>query len=94
MDNGKQSDNVLTFDTVFTCLDILSRANALAAEKDKRLSKDLGWVIDTLMTAYHLNEPTPEEEAHEKKTTKAKYYQAETNEEITDLLTGKVIYRS
>ncbi|MFP3983169.1 MAG: hypothetical protein ACLFV2_05705 [Desulfurivibrionaceae bacterium] len=94
MDNKKQSDDILTLDTVFTCLDILSRANALATEKNKRLSEDLGWVIDTLMMAYQLNETDPEEESHEKKTNKKKYYQEDTDEEITDLLTGKVIYRS
>ncbi len=88
-----QTDNALTLDTVFTCLDVLSRANAQVSHMDKKLSEDIAQVIYTIMVACQLNDG-PTREYREKKTTEAKYYRWGKDKEITDLLTGQVIYRS
>lgn len=93
MNKQLQTDNALTLDTIFTCLDVLSRANALVADQDKKLSEDIAKVIYTIMVACQLNEE-PVRDIREKKKTDGKFYKASSGHEITDLLTGQVIYRS
>ena len=89
MNGGKKK---LQYDVIFSCLDVLSRANATVVGSDPKLAADIANAIESLSCALQMAEKTEDVQEYRKKNTVSKYLN-ERDEVIVDVLTNEILYK-
>ena len=83
----------LQHDVLFSCLDVLSRANATVSGSDPKLASDISDAIESLSCALQMAGKPEEMEEYGKKNTVSKYVN-ESDDIIVDVLTNEILYKS
>jgi hypothetical protein len=89
MKGGKKK---LQYDVIFSCLDVLSRANATVSSSDPKLAADISNAIESLSCALQMAEKQENVQEYRKKNTVSKYLN-ERDEVIVDVLTNESLYK-
>ncbi|MBW1792602.1 MAG: hypothetical protein JRJ14_10170 [Deltaproteobacteria bacterium] len=90
------SNNVkkkLQYDVLFSCLDVLSRANATVSGSDPKLASDISDAIESLSCALQgAEKPGNDLQEYIKRKTASKYVN-ECDDVIVDVLTNEILYK-
>jgi hypothetical protein len=83
----------LQYDVIFSCLDVLSRANATVSGSDPKLASDIADAIESLSFALQSAE-NPDDISEFRKKNSASKYVNERDDVIVDVLTNEILYKS
>jgi len=83
----------LQYDVIFSCLDVLSRANATVSGSDPKLATDIANAIESLSCALQMAQAPDDLYEYRKKNTASKYVN-ERDEVIVDVITNEILYKS
>ena len=89
------SNNVkkkLQYDVLFSCLDVLSRANATVSGSDPKLASDISDAIESLSCALQMADNPDDLQEYRKRNTASKYVN-ECDDVIVDVLTNQILYK-
>lgn len=90
---GSDVKKKLQYDVLFSCLDVLSRANATVVGSDPKLASDISDAIESLSCALQMAEKPGEVKEYRKKNNALKYVN-ECDDVIVDVLTNEILYKS
>lgn len=84
--------NKLKYDVIFSCLDVLSRANATVSSSDPILASDITNAIESLSNALQTVESPDDTKKIRKKNSDLKHI-FNHDDVIVDVLTNEILYK-
>lgn len=82
----------LQHEVLFSCLEVLSRANATVSGSDPKLASDISDAIESLSCALQMAGKPEDLQEYRKKNTASKYIN-ESDDVIVDVLTNEILYK-